>query len=379
MKRIKQKEKIKEPVRIRTKSLANGNKSLYLDTYDKGKRTYEFLRLYLIPEKTAADRAINAAIVKAATAIKASRTLAFINGKADIRTSDCKLSLKEWVGRMIKEKVGHRAKSSIALMNRLIKHIEKFRPSILLADIDREFCIGFADYLRSAQSLNSQKQLMQATQAELFNALSIVLNEAVRAAFISSNPMRLLNASERIKKPESTREYLTPEEVKAIIEVAADNVAFGDDVTAFLFCCFCGLRYSDIVALKWQNIVETSGEKEIVVTMKKTHRPVSIPLSQQAFALLPKKGNPEDNVFAFPHYTVTLRRLKKAATSAGIKKKVTFHVSRHTFATMMLTAGADLYTISKLVGHADIRTTQIYSKVVDKKKHEAVALLDRLF
>ena len=87
----------------------------------------------------------------------------------------------------------------------------------------------------------------------------------------------------------------------------------------------------------------------------------------------------KENVFEFPSYGVTLRRLEKTAKDAGIDKKVTFHVSRHTFATMMLTAGADLYTISKLVGHTDIRTTQIYSKVVDRKKREAVVLLDGLF
>ena len=379
MNRLKQKVKIKEPVRLRSKSLANGNKSLYLDTYRKGKREYEFLRLYLIPEKTAEDKAVNAATMKAAMAIKAKRIIAFVNGSAGIKNQPKPPSLKEWIHHIIKDKQGVKSKSSITLMNRLIKHLEKFQQAILLTDIDREFCIGFADYLRAAKALNSNKKLLQATQFELLNALSIILNEAVRAELIRSNPMRLLNASERIKKPESTREYLTPEEVKSIIEVSADSIAIGDDVAAFLFCCFCGLRYSDIVALKWQNIIETSGGKEIVITMKKTHRTVYIPLSQQAFSLLPKKGNPEDNVFLFPHYGVTLKRLKKVAAAAKVSKKITFHVSRHTFATMMMTAGVDLYTISKLVGHSDIRTTQIYSKVVDKKKREAVSLLDALF
>ena len=113
--------------------------------------------------------------------------------------------------------------------------------------------------------------------------------------------------------------------------------------------------------------------------MKKTHRPVAVPLSRHALTLLPEKGLSEDCVFRFPSYARTLRKLKKQAIAAGINKKVTFHVARHTFATMMLTAGADLYTISKLIGHSDVRTTQVYSKVVDRKKQEAVALLDLLF
>ena len=379
MEKTKKKSKLKEPVRLRTKNLANGNRSLYLDTYHEGKRSYEFLRLYLIPEKNTADREVNAAALRAANAIKASRTIALINGKADIKTPRRPLLMTEWIKRIIDKKTGIRSKSSIQLMRRLMKHLEIYRPGAMLQEADRSFCAGFADYLRSAKALNSKKHLGEPTQYELLNALSIVLNEAVRAELIASNPSRMLSASERIRKPESTREYLAPEEVRSMIDVSADHIAAADDVAAFLFCCFCGLRYSDVAALKWENIIATAGGKEIVIFMKKTRRRVTVPLSEQACSLLPREGAPDMNVFTFPSYGVTLRRLEKTAKAAGVTKKVTFHVSRHTFATMMLTAGADLYTISKLVGHTDIRTTQIYSKVVDRKKREAVALLDRLF
>lgn len=381
MKRFNQSRKVKEPVRLRMKALANGNKSLYLDTYHKGKRVYEFLRLYLIPEKTAADKEINASIMRAATAIKATRILAFVNGKAEIRNHDSNISLQEWIEHIIKVKTGQRSVSSIKLMKRLMKHIKNCRPSALLADVDREFCVGFANYLRSAHALNSAKPLMPSTQFELLNALSIILNEAVRAELISSNPMKLLNSAERIKKPDSNREFLTPEEVKSIIALAADNIAAGDDVAAFIFCCFCGLRYSDVSRLKWDNIVDTDKGKIVTVIMKKTHRLVEIPISKKASSFLPSPicDNSTTKVFTFPRYGVTLKRLKEIAKAAGIKKKITFHVARHTFATMMLTAGADLYTISKLIGHSDIRTTQIYSKVVDEKKHKAITLLDKLF
>ncbi|MDE6548323.1 MAG: site-specific integrase [Muribaculaceae bacterium] len=379
MNRLKQKAKIKEPVRLRAKSLANGNQSLYLDIYHSGKRVYEFLRLYLIPEKTAEDKAVNAATLKAAMAIKAKRIISFVNDTAGIKNKANQQSLKEWISHIIKCKQRHKSKSSISLMNRLIRHLDKFRSSILLADADHEFCIGFANYLRSAKALNSNKLLLPATQFELLNALSITLNEAVRSGFIPSNPMRLLNASERIKKSESTREYLTNEEVKSIIDVASGNIAAGDDMAAFLFCCFCGLRYSDISRLKWGNIIDTDGGKMIAIKMKKTGRHVEVPVSEKASSFLPPQAASHENVFSLPPYGVTTRKLKKIAKAAGIKKKVTFHVSRHTFATMMLTAGADLYTISKLIGHTDIRTTQIYSKVVDRKKREAIALLDTLF
>lgn len=379
MEKITKISKIKEPVRLRAKKLANGNRSLYLDTYRDGKRSYEFLRLYLVPEKTSADKIINAASLKAATAIKAERILAIVHGKANIKEPHSQMMLADWIAEIIDKKKGLRSKSIIVLMRRLSKHLEIHQSEVRLKDIDRGFCLGFADYLRSATALNSMKNLAEGTRYELLNALSVVLNEAVRAGLMADNPLSRLSAAERIKRPESSREYLTAEEVKDMISVSKHSTEKGDDVAAFLFCCFCGLRYSDVAALKWKNIIDSGNGKEIMITMKKTKRPISIPLSAQAIALLPPNRKPEDNVFAFPSYGVTLRRLKKSAVAAGIKKKVTFHVSRHTFATMMLTAGADLYTVSKLIGHTDIRTTQIYSKVIDRKKREAIALLDRFF
>lgn len=321
MNRIKQKERIKEPVKIRTKILANGNRSLYLDTYDKGKRTYEFLRLYLIPEKTAADKEANAATMRAATAIKAKRILTIVNGKGEIKNQSSGLSLEEWINHIIKVKNCQRSVSCIRLMKRLAKHLNKYRRSLRLDDADREFCIGFADYLRSASALNAEKPLMPATQFELLNALSIALNEAVRAGVIHANPMRMLNTSERIKKPESSREYLTPQELKTIIRISSDNIAAGDDVAAFLFCCFCGLRYSDVSCLTWGNIVDTERGKMIITTMKKTRRRIEIPISRMAANFLPSPGEQNDNVFTLPPYYTTIRKLKKIALAAGIKKK----------------------------------------------------------
>ena len=379
MVKIKKKSKIKEPIRLRTKKLTDGSLSLYLDTYYEGKRSYEFLRLYLIPEKNPADREVNAAALRAANAIKASRTIALINEKANIKEPASRLTLADWIDRMKDTKGNISSRSSLNLLIRLKRHLEKYRQGSMIKDIDRGFCIGFVDYLRSAHALNADKPLSPATQFELLNALSIVLNEAVRQNIIQRNPLTQLTASERIRRPESTREYLTPEEVGQMISVSKAHMEAADDVAAFIFCCFCGLRYSDVFALKWKHITETPVGKEIAIIMKKTRRQVTVPLSRHACDMLPPKGAPEENVFEFPSYGVTLRRLEKTAKDAGIDKKVTFHVSRHTFATMMLTAGADLYTISKLVGHTDIRTTQIYSKVVDRKKREAVVLLDKLF
>lgn len=321
MKRIKQKEKIKEPVKLRVKSLANGNKSLYLDTYTNGKRTYEFLKLYLVPEITSEDKAANEATMRAASVIKAKRILEYVNGKAGIRRRSSILSLQDWIDNIIKVKVEKKSTSSKSLMKRLMNHLQRFNKSVLLHEVDREFCIGFSSYLRTATALNAPKPLKQATQFELLNALSIILNEAVRAEMIPSNPMQLLNSSERIKKPESIREYLSAQEVRSLIAVSKVHIEAGDDVSAFLFCCFCGLRYSDVRRLTWENIVNTENGKKIVMTMQKTRRRVEVPLSDMAASFLPEERSSKEAVFNFPRYDLTLRRLKKASLSAGIKKK----------------------------------------------------------
>ncbi|MDE6648303.1 MAG: site-specific integrase [Muribaculaceae bacterium] len=380
--------KAKEPIKLRFKSLANGNLSLYLDYYHDGKREYEFLKLYLIPEVTTEDKVANANTLNAANAIKARRLANIADNKAGINISADGLQLSDWIDSIVSRKRNKVSESSIKGLRRLKQHLNIYRTHIRLVDVDKRFCIGFTDYLRSAGFLKNQGKkvgkerriLSQTTQAEMLNTLSIVLNEAVREGLIRSNATRQLSKTERIKTPKGTREYLTVEELQRMIETPVTPSAEGDK-NAFLFCCFCGLRHSDVSALRWGNIINDGNKMWISIIQKKTQHPVIAPLSEKAIACLPHRGGKDNDekVFDMPNYCITNRRLKRWAKDAQINKNVTFHVSRHTFGTMMLTAGVDIYTTSKLMGHTDIAVTQIYAKIVDKKKEEAVNLLDRLF
>ena len=96
---------------------------------------------------------------------------------------------------------------------------------------------------------------------------------------------------------------------------------------------------------------------------------------------MPEQGDKtaEDHVFDLPATTHINILLKPSAKAAGIDKRFSFHTSRHTFATMLLTLGADIYTVSKLLGHTNVKTTQIYAKIVNKKKDDAVSLVDNIF
>ena len=169
------------------------------------------------------------------------------------------------------------------------------------------------------------------------------------------------------------------DEIKTLI---ATDCPREDVKRAYLFACYCGLRLSDIYELRWRDLSKDGEQWRASVVMQKTTTPIFLPLSSQAMKWLPERGDAPDGgkvfdgLIAEPNINKVLAKWVKAA---GITKKITYHTSRHSFATMMLTLGADLYTTSKLLGHSNVKTTQIYAKIVDSKKVEAVNLVDGVF
>jgi integrase len=171
---------------------------------------------------------------------------------------------------------------------------------------------------------------------------------------------------------------MTIDEVRKLIATPMENEAIK---SAYLFSCFCGLRFSDIKGLKWKDVFCDGEQYRLQVVMQKTKAPIYLPLSSEAVKWMPMQNGkgPEDKVFDIPTNASINELIKPWAEAAGITKHFTFHTARHTFATMMLTLGADLYTTSKLLGHTDVRMTQVYAKIVNKKKDEAVNLVNGLF
>jgi integrase len=131
--------------------------------------------------------------------------------------------------------------------------------------------------------------------------------------------------------------------------------------------------------LAWKDIVYEGDKAHVEVVQKKTGQSLYLPLSNQALKFLPKEQGPNDPIFKVPDLHTVGRHLKLWADAAGVNKKITMHVGRHTFATMTLTTGTDLYTTSQLLGHSDVVTTQVYGKIVDTKKQQAVFMIDELF
>ncbi len=377
----------KEPVTVRFKQLANGNQSVYLDIYKDGKRTYDFLKLYIIPEvgrnKSEARRK-NADTMAVVNTIKAQRVLDLKNGMSGITASKSKMNLFDWVEEFKKYKMKiSRAPEKICMLLDCVRmHLVKYKGvKIRMCDIDKKYCLGFIDYLKRAKTTRGGTPLKPNTIKMYYSYLNELLSKAVREGIITNNPINELDKKEKPKRPESNRVYLDIEEVRKLADTDISNQLTKQ---AFMFSCFCGLRISDIIKLKWtdlQQVTDKDGVNKIYLSIvqQKTNRTVSFVLPGEALKWMPERGRSK---FVFEGLTTpkTINiQIHSWAKLAGIDKNVTFHTARHTFGTMMLTLGADLYTTSKLMGHSNIATTEIYAKIIDKKKDEAMRLIDKFF
>ena len=368
--------KVKEPIRLREKVLNNGNRSLYLDIYRNGQRKYEFLKMYLIPESDSTAKERNKQTLLAANAIKAQRIIELTNNEAGIVTKGRGIvPLADWMDECVRraERNGC-SPCTLSLKREFAKKVIEFQSDVRLCDIDKEFCINFINFLRTARKHNGEKY--SAKTIFVYTAeLKAVLNEAVREDLIVKNPMSLLSSVEKPREPSSTREFLTAEELERL---KATPCKYKEVKDAFLFSCYSGLRLSDVENLRWSNLEKTdNGKIQVALIQGKTKQPNRIQLPTYALSCLPayRKGN--ELIFNLPSRPVLTRAIKNWAENAGITKNVSFHIARHTFATSLLTMGADLYTTSKLLGHTKITTTQIYAKIVDAKKEEAMSLFDK--
>lgn len=377
------KVKVKEPVKIRTKALANGSQSVYLDTYMNGVRSYEFLKLYLRPERTAEDRQHNRDVMELANTMKVRRMTELLTGRSVASVAELSRTLLADYLERYKEECGrtHRGNSYLKMCQNMENHLRDFmgrRLSMLrMKDVDVALCRQFAAYLSTAETCTGQR-LSRVSVYHYFSAFRNLMGEAVKDGLIAQNPVELLKKGELPKRPEVKKDFLDVDEVVMMAEVPCSREVVKQ---AFMFCCFTGLRYSDVSRLRWTDIRRQGDGWRLQIMMQKTQELIQCKLSEEAVAWMPAPPEADSSglVFQLPSLSSVERAVRKWAAEAGIKKHVTFHTSRHSYATMALMAGADLYTISKLLGHRDINTTTIYAAVVDAKRDAAVDGVSDLF
>lgn len=240
-----------------------------------------------------------------------------------------------------------------------ITKLLKFKKEITFSDLTEKFINDYHYYMVNTLGNNEN------TASKSLRSLRTFVNVSLRYGHMKSNPFRFLS----IKKVEGKRDFLSTDELNRLSQSyftgKVKNPMEQEILKYFLFSCYTGLRYSDLKLLRKDSI---DGNK-IKINMHKTGIVVSIPLTQKAKQLLPLETFP-DTGFAFRVYCnkVTNRVLKQISHRFNIQKKLTFHVARHTFATVSITLGIPIEVVSKLLGHTNLKTTQVYAKIVDGVK-----------
>ena len=178
------------------------------------------------------------------------------------------------------------------------------------------------------------------------------------------------------------RGFLTDEEILKIAnkELSIQRLELVRDM--FLFSCFTGLAYIDVANLTPDNIIKLDGKEWIMTKRQKTSVETNVLLLDIPKSIISKyshKTYRDGKLFPVLSNQKTNSYLKEIADLCGIKKNLTFHLARHTFATMSLSKGVPMESVSKMLGHTNIKTTQIYARITNKKiEHDMEQLSDKL-
>lgn len=370
----------KEPIRLRQRRTPSGLISLYLDIYIDGHRSYEYLKMYLVPERTRADKEKNKQTLLLADAIRSKRVVELRNGKYGFVTRATSVRFFEYYRSMCEHRLGKQSKANWGNWTSCLHHLRRYekRDNITFEEITPEWVQGFRDYLErdavawahDKRKRKEFKPLSRNSKVSYFNKLRACLNQAFEERIIPNNPIRGIDG---FKAEEGTRMYLTLEEVKKLAQTECD---FPRIKAAFLFSCLTGLRRSDVLRLRWGDVHQQGDFTRLIFRQKKTDGLEYLDITAEAVLLMGDRGKAEDYIFTdILAPSATNNAIRVWVARAGIDKDITFHCARHTFAVMMLDLGTDIYTVSKLLGHRELSTTQIYAKVMDKNKQAAVSAI----
>lgn len=372
----------KEPVTIRFKKLSGGKESIYLDIYFNGSRNYEFLKLYLDPYLKPND---NREIYRKAQIIK-TRYINEINFEQfQIPNKDKKriLFLDEFKKFADEPKQLNYRK----VRNNVFKHLEMhFKSNTALWDLRKKNIVDFFEYLETAKGLYTRngvtkitdKEISVNTKASYITILSVFFKKMMEKEKIKANPMLTVSRN-NFKREDANINYLTQSEVTALINNQTNiNKEIAD---AFLFAIYTGLRGIEVSYIKGENVIYKNGSTFLKYKISKTGAEQTLKLTNSAIALFPQDYKKSDNLFKLGNYSKTTvgKYLDRWMKQCGIDKKITFHCSRHTNATLLLTNNIDLKVVSKMLGHKSISMTERYATVIQDRKDEASDVMDKLF
>lgn len=346
-------------VKIRKRKIKEGY-SYYLDIYWNGNRTTETTKFKELTTKDSANKLLNKESKIFVEQLRAKRELEILTGTYGLSSiKKRRLIFIDYMKELSKKR--YTSKSNYDGWLCAINHVEAFLGTriVTFESVNSKFLEDIKSYLLDVHKTN--------TASSYFNKVRATINQAFKDRIIIDNPCEIVST---IKTQESEREYLTHAEVQKLWDADFQDKELK---RAFIFSCYTGLRFSDIEKLTWNDIKDN----KIKFRPKKTTEKFQyLPLNNMANRILDESDKNTNNVFNISYSRTS--KLEQWCRIAGINKHITFHCSRHTFATMSLTAGADIYVIKDLLGHSKVQTTQIYTKIINSKTEEAVNLLPNL-
>lgn len=346
---------------------------LYIDYYGNGERHTENLKMHLIPEPlsrklTKQEKDANRSVLELAKRIEIKRNADLMSGKFGLdNLTKLKSSFINYF-KGLKEK-RKTSKGNYDNWDSALKHIINFTKmrDVTFEEANHKWLEKFKEYLQHEARTPNGKPLSQNSQSSYFNKVRATFNQAKKEGIIVDNPVDRVSC---ISQGDTEREFLTQEELQILVHTECENQILKN---AFLFSALTGLRWSDVQKLVWGQLMYSENEGHYLrFTQQKTKRAETLHIPEQVLLLLGERRDSEEKLFPYLKYSAWHNlKLREWVLRAGISKTITFHCARHTYATMLLTNGNDLYTVSKMLGHKNIKTTQVYGRIIDSKKREA--------
>lgn len=358
-------------ISISERKLENDRSRLVLKFYHEGKRWVESLDLYLSDKpKTKAEKEANKTTKQLAEAIRGKRLVEQQNGKYGFAdTHKMQASFLDYFKQLTEKR--KRSQGNYGNWQSTYQILLKFTQGkdLTFEEVTPELLEKLKKYLLEAKITKSNTCLSRNSALSYFNKVKAALNHAFDDKIIQD---KISLRVKGIAEEDTHREYLTMEELNTLKNTCCEIEILKK---AFLFSATTGLRWSDVNNLTWKDISYSDELKcnQLRFVMKKTKAAEVLPINDQAMEFVGERMLDQERVFKGIKYSAWHNlRLQQWVMRAGINKQITFHCARHTYATLMLTQNVDIFTVSKLLGHKDIKTTQIYAKVVDQRKIDAV-------
>ena len=365
-------------VTLRSKQLTGGKLSLYLDYYPPiidsktGKETRrEFLKLFIFENpKTAEEKKHNSESNDLAEIVRSKRLVQLRNKEFGLK-ENIKLNVNfvAFFKSVVDDYYNKGSNSNYQSWKASYNHFTfLFGDKLMSHQLSTNHVKKFRSYLLSAKTTRgkSEKKLSLNTASSYFKNFIAVLKLAYKEKLIAQN---LAEDAEYIKEQQTHRQYLTEEELRVLwnTEIKMEKVKY-----MAIFSALTGLRFVDVNNLQWSDIFNDNHQNHyILLREQKTKSIHNHPISQTAYNILKKQDTNDGFIFGNIKYYEITRPMKDWIEKSGIKKKISYHNFRHSYATLQLANGTDIYTVSKLLGHKNVSTTQIYTKVLDKNKIEA--------